>query len=455
MALVKLQPSSPLLSVADTLPEVLSKPNESTFTSLYPESKVGSLLKYVEGYPWTVHYYGQILNRSNSLTHVDPSITALSQPYYEIKDAILQVSSPLSTSYDQATGVTTVNGSALVPFKMTPNVGDFFIAQVDTAEDAVFIITAVQRKTHRKDTLYEVDYNLYQYTSADPDFLPRLQKKVQESYHFNKDSQYYNRDALISPMEHKVSLDLGKLYKESTEMYFDTFYQRHTGTILLPGVMDRVYDPYLMAFIAKTVSYEVIEPGGMHQHSLFDRYAKQPVFWEVLLTRNPRKLSTINTKVAFVGAHSVRNQGRLGTAFHAGLDYVAQPTEPNRVNDIGVYTPELAPEWSRGFATQENAFVYEEFIKTGNNQTYLDKPLLHPLFELDYYVVSENLYIYNQTGMGAENLSYVEWVLMRFIRSEALSKGDVAAALRSYDSWSPLHQLYLLPALWQVVKALN
>lgn len=238
-------------------------------------------------------------------------------------------------------------------------------------------------------------------------------------------------------------------------MYFDTFYQRHTGTILLPGVMDRVYDPYLMAFIAKTVSYEVIEPGGMHQHSLFDRYAKQPVFWEVLLTRNPRKLSTINKKVAFVGAHSVRNQGRLGTAFHAGLDYVAQPTEPNRVNDIGVYTPELAPEWSRGFATQENAFVYEEFIKTGNNQTDLDKPLLHPLFELDYYVVSENLYIYNQTGMGAENLSYVEWLLMRFIRSEALSKGDVAAALRSYDSWSPLHQLYLLPALWQVVKALN
>src|SRR5574344_1374122 len=126
MALVKLQPSSPLLGVADTLPEALAKPNESTFTSLYPESKVGSLLKYVEGYPWTVHYYGQILNRSNTLNHVDPGITALSQPYYEINDAILQVSSPLSTSYDQNTGVTTVNGSALVPFKMTPNVGDFF-----------------------------------------------------------------------------------------------------------------------------------------------------------------------------------------------------------------------------------------------------------------------------------------------------------------------------------------
>lgn len=454
MALVKLQHSSGLLSSADTLPQVLSKPNESTFTSLYPESKVGSLLKYVEGYPWTVHYYGQILNRSNTLNHVDPAITALSQPYYEINDAVLQVSSPLSTSYDQSTGVTTVNGSALVPFKMTPNVGDFFIAQVDTGEDAVFIITAVQRKTHRKDTLYEVDYNLYQYTSVDPDFIIQLQKKVQESYHFNKDSQYYNRDALISPMEHRATLDLGRLYKESIRDYFDRFYQKHTGTIMVPGVLERVYDPYLVSFLSKIVSYDMIGNISVFQHSLYDRYAKQPVFWQTLLTRNPRTLKSINRKVAFVGSHSVRNQGRFGSVFHAGLDYVAYATEPDKSNDIGHYNLDMDAVWNQ-FTTPENSFVYEEFIKTGNNETALEKHLLHPLFESDYYVVSENFYTYFETGLGGDRLSYVEWLLSRFIRTEALSKRDVAAALGSYDSWSPMHQLYLLPSLWQIVNALN
>lgn len=455
MALVKLQPSSGALSIANTLPEVLAKPNESTFTSLYPESKVGSLLKYVEGYPWTVHYYGQILNSSNTVDHVDPSIPHLNQPYYEVKDAIIQVSSALSTAYDQSTGVTSVNGAALVPFKLTPNVGDLFIAQVDTAEDAIFIITSVQRKTHRKDTLYEIDYSLYQYTSVNPDFIVQLQQKVQDSYHFNKDSQYFNRDALISPMEFKAVSELKHLLSESQSFYFDKFYKRQAGTILLPGVLDRVYDTYLMSFISKTVSHDVINPGGMFQLSQFDRYIKQPVFWELLLTKSLRKANTINRKVSFISGYGLKNQGRFGSGFHAGLDYMAFATEPDTSAEVGVYKDAVNDVWNRGLITPDNAFIYEQYVKTGNNDTDLQKPLLHPLFENDYYVVSENFYSYLNDNSYFDSISYVEWLVARFIKGEAISKNDVAVALQSYDQWSVMHQLYIMPVLWQIARALN
>lgn len=455
MALVKLQPISNAVNNTTTLPQALGRDNASTFTSLYPESKVGSLLKYVEGYPWTVHYYGQIVNTGDTLEHVDPGTPSFNQPYYEILGAILQVSSPLTNSYDEATAVTTINGSALVPFKVTPNVGDLFIAQVDSAEDAVFIINSVYRKTHRKDTLYEINYSLYQYTSSNPQLLTQFKERVQDSYHFNKDSQYYNRDFLISPVEHQDSLDLTELVRQSQAYYFDRFLKREVGTLLLPGVTDRMYDPYLLMFISKTVGHEVFAPDGLFQYTQFERYVRQPVFWELLLTRNPAYAAGVNKEVGFTSSAQVRNRGRYGSVFHAGIDYMAGPVSPDTDADIDflkVRTPDL---WNRGFLTARNSFVYDTYVQTANNQTEVAKHLLHPLFEDDFYVVSEKFYRYIGVHQNFSEVSYVEWLLCRFIERQAVSKKDVTVALQSYGSWSVMHQLYLLPALWLVAKGLN
>lgn len=455
MALVKLLPSSNVLNNTLTLPEVLGKPNESTFTSLYPETKVNSLLKYVEGYPWTVHYYGQIVNTADTLEHIDPSTPSLNQPYYEILDAILQVSSPLTNSYDESTAVTTVNGAALVPFKMIPNVGDMFVAQVDTGEDAVFIINSVYRKTHRKDTLYEVNYTLYQYVSVNPDLLVQIKSKVQDSYHFNKDSQFFNRDALISPMEHKSSLDLSELITETQSFYFDKFFKREVGTILIPGVDSRMYDPYLLMFISKTVDHDSMPPGGISQYTHFERYVKQPVFWDMMLTRSPARANSLNKEISFASSAQLRNQSRYGTVFHAGLDYMACPVIPDKSADIAFQTVKSPDLWERGFLNLTNSFVYEASVKTANNDTDVLKPLLHPLFENDFYVVTSHFYSYLNSHDNFLSVSYMEWLLSRFITRKAISKKDVVVALQSYDSWSALHQLYLLPALWLVAKGLN
>ena len=174
MALVKLQPDSPAVDNIKTLPEVLREENKSVFTTLFPEAKGDLLLKFVEGYPWTVNYYGQLVNDANTLEHVDPGTPALLQPYYYVADMVIQVSTPLSSNYDESSGVTTVTGAALFPFGIKPNQGDAFIASVDSGEDAIFVINNVFRKTHRKGSLYEVNYSLYKYTSQDPGTMATL-----------------------------------------------------------------------------------------------------------------------------------------------------------------------------------------------------------------------------------------------------------------------------------------
>lgn len=452
MALVKLKPSSSALNNQTTLPEVLSKDNESTFTSLYPASKVGSLLKYVEGYPWTVNYYGQIVNTANTLEHVDPSTPSLNQPYYEIVGAVLQVSSPLTNSYDEASAVTSVNGTALVPFKVTPNVGDLFMAQVDTGEDAFFIINSVQRKTHRKDTLYEINYALYQYASSNPVLLAQIKSKVQNTYYFNKDSDQEGVKLLTTSAEHQTRLDIKSLVLESEQFYFAKFLKKEVGTIIIPGVADRVYDPYLVSFIAKTVSHDAIGVNGFGQYTVFDRYAHQPLFWSMLLSRNESAIHTLNRVVSFASATQLRNRARFGTAYHSGIDAVATCRMPDTTSDIGRLNTMQPDMWLTGILSLQNSFVFTGVVKTPNNGQVAYKPLLHALFVNDSYVVSEAFYNYMTSSSAFSSISYVEWLLARFIRRESIPKQDVVAALSSYSKWSVMHQLYLLPALWLLAK---
>jgi len=242
MAIVTLQPDAqPLIDT--TLPETIQEPNSSIFTSLLPVSKINSLLKYVEGYPWTIHYYGQLLNKNNTLEHFDPNTPNLTQSYYKVNNLILQVSSPLSSSYDSTTGITSVTGTAIAPYKLTPNTGDVFIAQVDTGEDAIFHITSVSRKTHLKESLYEISYTLYSYTSANPSFISTLDERVNSTYYFNKDTNFFNRDILIKPSVKEATDRLKNFLIEAEDYYFNTFARKQTGTIFIPGVDYALYDP--------------------------------------------------------------------------------------------------------------------------------------------------------------------------------------------------------------------
>ena len=119
MALVTI-PETPI-NIPSTLPVPMIEPIGSNFTTLVPEaSTLNSLLKYVEGYPWTVNYYGQILNTSNIPSTFDPTNINLLSPYYLINKLILQVSAPLISNYNSNTGITTVEGTSIMPYNIKP-----------------------------------------------------------------------------------------------------------------------------------------------------------------------------------------------------------------------------------------------------------------------------------------------------------------------------------------------
>lgn len=454
MGLVRLQPDQPPVAAEQTLPQAIQEPSKSIFTTLVPESKITSLLKYVEGYPWTVNFYGQILNKNNTLENFDPSVPNLNQPYYEVNGMVIQVSSPLSSSYDAANGITTVTGSALSPYSLTPNVGDIFIAPVDSGEDAVFMVNSVIRKTFRKDSIYEINYNLLYYTSEEPDFIVNLKARVQDSYFFNKDTNFFNRDVLIKPSVKEAIDRLRILTQESKQYYFSTFAQKEAGTILIPGLPYKVYDPLLLDFLSKIIDYRELADVPFFRHNYGDnKYINQKSIFDLLFTRNINTVSAINKRYNFIPSHMLPNRARLGTVFHTGVDYINFPVEPNTASNIDKIAPDAElNSFIESVKSTQNYFVPVIPIQAINNNAVFNQHLLHELFLNDYYVVSENFYNYVNDNSAFANLSYIELLIFKHVTKQAIAKEDLVIAIEKYMEFSLLHQLYLLPVLWFLIK---
>lgn len=453
MGIVKLQPDAQP-SIQVTTPSTIEAPSKSTFTALVPESKITSLLKYVEGYPWTVDYYGQILNTNNTINHFDPSIPNLTQSYYKVNKLILQVSSPLSSSYDQSTGITSITGSAIAPYGITPNVGDVFIAQVDSGEDAIFLITNVARKTHRKDTLYDISYTLYSYTSAQPSFLTTLNERVNEVYYFNDDTNFSNRDILIKPSVQEAIDRLKLFLHESQEYYFYTFGQKQTGSILIPGIMYSIYDPLLLNFISKVVDYNKLVDTPFYRYTYFSKQLDQPSIFDALINCSASYLTTINRTYNFVSSASLSNKARFGTVFFAGIDYILYPTNPDYRTDIGQTKTINDNEFINTIKNSKNYTGLTPLtVKTSNNNRVFVLNVLPELFKDNYYVVTKTFYDYQTDKTLYSNMSFIELLIHKFINKEAISKEDLVIAVEKYKQWSLLHQLYILPVMWLLAKA--
>lgn len=453
MAIVRLQPDVPPV-VKYTTPETIQAPSNSIFTTLVPEANIQSLLKYVEGFPWTVDFYGQILNSNNTVEHFDPTTPNLTQPYYKVSGLILQVSSPLSSSYDQSTGITTITGSAITPYKLTPNVGDVFIARVDNGEDAIFHITSVSRKTYRKDTLYEINYSLYSYTSANPEFISTLSKRINDEYFFNTDSNFFNRDVLIKPSVKEATDRLKTFMYESQNYYFSTFTQKPYGALVIPGIHHLLYDPLLTNFISKIVDYDKLITSAFYRFTYTDPYIDQPSIFTALLSRSLSTLSNCNRRYNFIRTAMLNNRARLGTIAHTGIDYILYPVTPDTTLNVKERALYSRTEFINDIRTSDNYTGSMRLItRATNNNEVFTMSLLPELFKDDYYIVSENFYKYLQNTNSRESLSYIELLLYRFMNNEAISKEDLAIAVENYSSWSLLHKVYLLPVMWLLVRS--
>ena len=425
--------------VPNQLPGTAQVPSGSIFTAIDPVGTRPAFSKYVEGYPMSVNYYGQLLGDHNSVANFDPATPDLTQPLYKINDMVIQLTSPIEGTYNGNDGLTRVVGAAIFPLGLIPNVGDTFIAKIENGDDGVFQLTTVNRKTHRRETLYEADFVLLYYLSTDPSVLTRLDQRVNDEYYFNKDTNFFNRDVLITPMVKEANDRLNEFIFASQRYYVNKFYQRHTGGFYLPEVIPRMYDVNLMKFIAKTVDftgaglYRITMPDTSFEET-FDNLS----IFDLVQTRNKLLVPVVEKNWAFFSSRLIKGDARYGALRFSGIEFITMPgvltTNPPTVdgvdpNEVGAMPP------------------YNPLARLRDG---LEVATFPTLIGQSSYVVSEEFY--KKLANLPASLTYFEYVLLKFVLREAVAKVDLATMIRDWTSWTPLQQFYFLPLFWFMTK---
>ena len=161
MPVASFKPTSPNIKPTEIAKEELVKAREIYKTATVDNAIIApeSLLVYMDGMPWTVDYYAQVLNQNDDLREIDIGQNAAHQQYRSIKNLELKVQSDLSSEYDSEKALTKVVGSAII-IQVTPNVYDYFMTDTGNKEKSLFMVTGISQKTYNTKTVYAIDYVL-------------------------------------------------------------------------------------------------------------------------------------------------------------------------------------------------------------------------------------------------------------------------------------------------------
>mgnify|MGYP001766042107 CR=1 FL=1 len=408
---------------------------------------VESLLAYVEGMPWTVNYYSQLLGEHNNIQELDPGQNAAFQQYQKINSFELRVLSALDTSYDESNGITSVSGSAIVTC-LTPNVNDYFVSDAGSSEEGLFRIKSVSRKTFNRESVYQVDYDLVGYTRTDKERYDDICAKVVREFYFSKDRLVEGLSPLLKTSDYEDSLAIERSYHMLIQAYFSKFMNRARMLLLVPGQDKVIYDSRLVNFLEKIIdSSDAKELRDLRQVSLdHERWINQDSIWSLLINRDYTLLPFIHQKSTLVDRKRFSTSSWMAGAVFWMVDSFIYPVIDNDPVAIE-YINGSASVVSNGDLVQ--AASMESAPNSQANLTQIagaPVPLIKSVLIDDFYILSSEFY------SGGTNLSVLEILIKDYLKCQAIDRTLLKILIDHYKTWPPLEQFYYGPFLILLCK---
>jgi hypothetical protein len=408
-----------------------------------------SLIAYVEGAPWTVQYYSQLLAQHNDLKDYDPNQPDIYQQYTRINNIELRVTTPLNDSYENETGITKVTGSGHLPTCLVPNVGDIFIANVDSGDDAFFRVNLVERKTFNRQSVFYIEYDLTGLTAQHPDQYASMNEKVQRVYFFHKDRLIDNLDALVTPEQHETILTAADYLERNIRYYFKTFFNKGFSTMVLPYQRTTFYDPLIVRFILKIVnSFQADELRLMNNLTIENEpYLSQPTIWDALLDRDYSQLEYINKQMGWVTTRVFFKDATIAGARYQRMNYIIYPFDPDQSIELTT-GPSPKPALLETLTDVPSNHSLSNLLNDSFPSQNTVIPVLNPVFENGYYIFTDKFYT------NASGKSLLETLAIRYLKNESLDLALIMRVVKNYNQWSRLDQFYLSPVIWIFLKTL-
>lgn len=441
MAIAKLKPTADIPE--QPAPIIVEKTSFKGVVVDDSELRIDSMVAYLDGMPWTVNYYRQLIGEHNDIRDLDPGQNAAFQQYEKINTLELRVGSSLQPSYDASTGITTVTGNATLGFTV-PNINDYFVSDAGKGKEGLFRVKMVERKTFNRDSVYQIDYDLVCYISDSSTLYNDLESKVVRQYFFSKEKLAEGLSPVLREEQYTASINIAKYYVSTIQRYFDLFFNRSTMTLVVPSQTGLVYDAMVTEFLLSiTDSQDASEIRDMKIISIDnDRYMKQGMLWKALLSRDYDEIDRIHQKHVVVPRTYFNKHTLLKSAYFWATSYVYPLVEEDMTKVLGVNRDPypLTERKLEGTATME--------ARSDNTYQLHDTviPLIKSVNIDDYYVLSEAFYT------KRTDLSGLEILVKDYLKASTIDLPMLGALVKAYPDWPVLEQYYYGPLLMLLMK---
>ncbi len=469
MPIVSLKPAyqTPIIT---TEPKIESVDYKSTTVDA-STTAISSLLAYVEGFPWTVNYYSQIITTDSDLKEQDIGEANLYQQYKKIKNLELRVSDPITGTQNTDTAQMTVGGSAIIYPFLVPNVGDMFVTEAGLGQMGIYVVKSVERKSFNMTAVYSIEFSLMVFVDRNSPRLVDLDTKTTQEYVFDKSRLVEGLAPSLQTKTYEQITDLKELYEKIVRFYFKTFYLKEYDTLVIPSQGTGIYDSFLVDFILKMVdTFDAYEIRLVRNYATdAEQFLAQDTFWTAMLNRDANILRHSNNYMALVQTKFFNYNSMFKGFRYSRLSYVVYPSNadfsiinPNQLDYVGdpllldygvfqdnVFTaaPLFKPEALHTLveAKTQGGMLSDILTNTtivGNTNI----PIINPILDNKTYILSSNFY--SQTG----GQTLLESLVSDYINRKQINVSNLLTCIKPYRSWGRLEQFYYLPMLIAIIK---
>jgi len=287
------------------------------------------LITEIEGEPWVVQYYHQMLVSGESPQSLDANLSATLQQYLRVTDFRLSVTDELSYSQDTATQLSELTGSGLIyPDTVAPHIGDMFVGFIEAGRRGLFTLTSVQALGYYKRTVYQVEYRLFSEESAP--LLANLDSKVVQYRYFDARRLKAGYSPLI---EYSVANSERNFLKDARRLMdrlYSHYFSPRLKTFVVEHLGETYYDPWLVNFFNAVIPhtlrghYPIAEEYSIGETM---EYMDRPTLWTAILKRDTYILEHMPRTYVNRGAGTFSGYSMYHSILNVGIDYVTMPND--------------------------------------------------------------------------------------------------------------------------------
>ncbi len=226
--------------------------NATVLNSVRDKDIIDGLKDFISGTPIKVQWYNRMhssIDDSSLTTSISFMSSSVNTSLMLIKDMEILLRASMEYSFDEATNISTIKGSASMYPGFTPSIGDVFLYHITPGDIGIFRVSNNPRRLSiRNNTSYIVDFTLVK--KLDDDDIDALRERVRETMYFSKQRFLHTDGGLLTEQE---VVDLKYIHTKIEYLkkwYDEAHYNKGLNTFMKN---EQLFDPYVVLFFKKAI----------------------------------------------------------------------------------------------------------------------------------------------------------------------------------------------------------